>query len=151
MKLSKLLKFVVGALGIVAFIMMFMDQLSIEIFGQKGTGKFDEILFGTESSEGAIIGFIGYLLLLVGGVLVLFTAVSKSRFSNFICIISGVAMLLGSIFVFSIKGAYLDANSMNAAKDYIKLTFAPVLAGVLGILGCVGAAGAAVLDIKSGK
>ena len=99
---------------------------------------------GTESTEGAIIGFIGYLLLLVGGVLVLFTAVSKSRFSNFICIIAGVAMLLGSIFVFSIKGAYLDANSMNAAKDYIKLTFAPVLAGVLGILGCVGAAGAAV-------
>ena len=148
MKLSKLLKFVVGALGIVAFIMMFMDQLSIEILGQ---AKFDEVLFGTESTEGAIIGFVGYLLLLVGGVLVLFTAVSKSRFSNFICIISGVAMLLGSIFVFSIKGAFIDANSMSAAKDYIKLTFAPILAGVLGILGCVGAAGAAVLDIKSGK
>lgn len=40
---------------------------------------------------------------------------------------------------------------MSVAKDYIKLTFAPILAGVLGILGCVGAAGAAVLDIKSGK
>ena len=60
-------------------------------------------------------------------------------------------MLLGSIFVFLIKGAFIDANSMNAAKDYSKLTLAPVLAGILDILGCIGAAGAAVLDMKSGK
>ena len=39
----KILKFVVGALGIIAFIRMFMDRLSIEIFDQKGSGKFDEI------------------------------------------------------------------------------------------------------------
>ena len=159
--LSTILKAAVVVLGIVAFCMMFKNQLSLDatknqtliiLYGTReelGSGDF---LFkvtndlGTDI-YGATLSFIGYLLILVGAILVGVTLISQNKFSNFIAIIAGFAMILGAIFVFVMIPAWSSANDGLSTKG-LSLLFGPVFAGILACLGGLVSAGAAVLDIK---
>ena len=157
--LSTILKAAVVVLGIVAFCMMFTNQVVFraEVLGSQVVTeyKFNEVLFNvteevlgsTVTQYGATLSFIGYLLILAGAILVGVTLVSQNKFSNYICILAGFVMILGAIFVFVMIPAWSAANDGSSTKG-LSLLFGPVFAGILACLGGLASAGAAVLDIK---
>ena len=60
--LPNLLKLAGALFGIIAFALMFANQLYAEILGKRGYVAFNDAMFG---EYGSAITFIGYLLILI--------------------------------------------------------------------------------------
>ncbi len=142
--LPNLLKCCAALFGLVAFVLMFTNQLysgsSIRVYV-----AFDDALFG---DGGAVISFIGYLLILLSSVAVclfLFLNLDKKmvKLLNFIL---AAVFLLGAVFVF------IEAAVVNGSYSVFKLTASPVIAGILAVLaGILVCASEFAPDKKLGK
>ena len=130
-----------GALlfAIAAFCMMFGNQLTPVLSGHKGDPiAFDDALFG---DHGAVLSFVGYLLMLISGLIACLLVFLKApdNIKKYVGLGVAVLLVVGAVFVF-VEGAIVT-NSYKDALLNVKyeLTVFPILGG---IFGCV--AGAAV-------
>ena len=134
--LPNILKACAAVLGLVAFFVMFANQLYAEILGSKGYVEFSDALFG---EYGAGISFVGYLLVLLGALgicaLVLLKLDDKMRR---MCVISLAGLLvLGAVFIFIEAAVY---NGKVGSNIY-HLAAAPIFAGIFALLAaCSGCA-----------
>ena len=127
--------------ALVAFFLMFADQLYVEVLGKRGYVEFDDAFF---EDGGAPISFVGYLLILIAGLAVcafVFLPLDAKikKFASF-----GFALLLvlGAVFVF------IEAAVVNGDGNAYHLTAAPVIAGILAILAGIAVCAAEFLPDK---
>ena len=122
--LPNILKAAAALLGLIAFFLMFADQLvagdSIRI-----VAKYDDALFG---DGGAVISFVGYLLILLAALGSCALIFLKTKLSKIIALALAGVFLLGAIFVF------IEASVFNGEYGSFRLMAGPVFAGIFGIL-----------------
>lgn len=116
--------------GLIAFFLMFADQLVGNITGV--TIAFNDVFFG--KNVNAPIGFVGYLFILIGalGICGVIFAPVKGLTRKLVDAAPALFLLLGAIFVFVTASVY-NGNTGLGANPY-NLTAAPVLAGIFAIL-----------------
>ena len=169
MKLSKLIRVLVGVLAVVAFALMFSNQINhtitVEMMGQTYTETkaiaYNDVFFQVKSynvvaSEGATLSFIAYIVVLITGILVTLTAFLNNKAGNFIALLSGILMLVASFLIFFIVDVWKGANANNDAFSLLyvgKLTpsAGAIFAGIFALIGGVGAAISAVLPQAKSK
>ena len=129
--LPNILKLAGALLGIIAFALMFADQLYLQAGGSvKIFIDFKDAMF---EDGGSAITFIGYLLILVAslGLIALVLLKLDKKHGKLIALAIGGILILAAIFVF------IEASVYNGDYGMTKLTAAPVFAGILAILaGC---------------
>jgi len=114
--------------GLVAFFMMFTDQLYASVFGYTGYVSYKDALFG---DYGAVLSFVGYLLVLVGALCGCCLAFLKDKkIRNLGTLVAALLLIVGAIFIFLEPVLYASGDF----KDTIKLAAGPIVAGVLAIL-----------------
>ena len=124
--LPNILKLAAAFLGIVAFTLMFSDQL----FWGSGKGRvfltFDDAMFG---DGGAAITFIGYLLVLIAslGLIALVLLKLDKKHGKLVALCLGGILILSAIFIF------IEANVYNGIGTW-ELAAGPILAGVFALL-----------------
>ena len=137
---QNILRFVAAALGIGAFFFMFGNQVKVSatfILTISGEASFSDTFF---SNWGSPLGFIGYLLLLIGGAAACILALAKfdKGVRTVVNLLVGVILLTGSVLVF------LTAVPINGAS----LLACPIIAGMLGAFATLCVCCAFALDLK---
>ena len=134
--LGNMFKAAGALLGLVAFFMMFADQLYAEILGSKGFVEFGDAMF--DKNYGSWITFVGYLLVLIAALgLCAVVFLKDKKTAKLVTFALAGVLVLGAIFIF-IEAAVV--NGRADAKLY-HLAAGPVLAGIFALLaGLLGAA-----------
>ena len=127
-QLPNILKAAGAVLGLVAFFMIFTNQVYAEILGKKGYVGFQDALF--DKNYGATISFVGYLLILLASLgLCAMILMKDKKLAKFITLGLAFLLLLGAIFVF------IEASVINGKDSNLyHLAAGPVFAGIFGIL-----------------
>ena len=127
--LSNCLKACAALLGLVAFFLMFANQLYAEVLGSRGYVEFSDAMFG---DYGSVITFVGYLLffLSAAGACALTFLGMDAKTKKYASLGLAFLFVLAAIFVF------IEAGVVNGRLDasMYHLSAAPVIAGILGIL-----------------
>ena len=135
--LPNILKAGGALLGLVAFFLMFANQLYAEVLGKKGFVEFSDALF--DKNIGSVISFIGYLLILLASLgLCLVIFLKDKKMAKLVTLALAGVLLLGAIFVF------IEAAVVNGRADvdgWYHLAAGPIFAAIFAILaallGCV--------------
>ena len=138
--LHSLLRVAAALLGVVAFVMMFLDQ--IEIFlADSSVGKVAmDALFGNQDNlivkNGSAISFVGYILIPAGAILGLVSLFlfKDKKLDLLFAVCAGALMIAGAVFVFIMPTVLKDANKTLLNYEF-KLLVAPILAGIFGAAG----------------
>ena len=134
--LGNILKAAGAVLGLVAFFMMFADQLYAEILGNKGFVEFGDAMF--DKNYGSWITFVGYLLVLIAALgLCAVVFLKDKKTAKLVTFALAGVLVLGAIFIF------IEAAVVNGRADVsaYHLAAGPVLAGIFALLaGLLGAA-----------
>ncbi len=155
--MKKYLKLISGALAILAVVFMFFTQVVIK---WSGTGLTDMLGFkalvggtypklGTQFS-GVGSGLAGYILVGVGGILILLCALipffkEHDVLSMVIVGIGAICIIVGVVLLFLIRKNFADANGLLSKDVYVG--WAAITAGSLGSLGAAGGILSIVLDL----
>lgn len=141
-------------LAVVAFFLMFGDQLAIEMGSKTGYVQFTDALFGGDikvlgtvigSFKGATVTFVGYMLVLLAGVAapVCALVLKDKKVEMIVGAVLAVVILVGAILIFCAASAF---NSVNDVNGY-KLAACPVVAGILAIVAALANCCATVLPL----
>lgn len=130
--LRNLIKLGALVFAIAAFCMMFGNQLTFTLLGKVYYVKFDDALFG---DHGAILSFVGYLLMLIAGIVagLLVFLKAPENVKKYVALGVAVVMLTGAIFVF-VEAAVVN-NSVGS--ETYKLHAFPIIGGILGVVGAL--------------
>lgn len=143
---ANIFRFLAAVLAIAAFCMMFGNQVKMETKTIIGNGSPEYSFSDTFFSDwGSPLGFIGYILILVGGLAACLLVLAKfSKTSKLVVNLLVVAILLaGTILVFltaaPLKGGNITVFGVQVANAKFVLTAFPIIAGILGAVstGCV--------------
>lgn len=126
--LANLMKAAAAVFGLIAFFMMFANQIYYEPLGRvylKTDAMFDE-------DFGAWISFVGYLLILLAslGACALVFLGLDAKMNKMLALILGGVLILGAIFVFIEAGVY----NGRADVSWFHLAGGPIVAGIFAIL-----------------
>lgn len=127
--LSNLIKIGAAVFGLVAFFLMFANQLYAEILGNRGYVEFGDALFG---DNGSVITFIGYLLIAISsiGIIALFFIDIDEKIKKFVSFGIAVLLILGAVFVFIVSSVV----NGNVGADLYHAAAAPIIAGIFAII-----------------
>lgn len=139
--IKNILVWCAGLLAVVAFFLMFAPAL------KNGSTTYEgvKVLFGekvtalgiTIETKGAIGSFIGYLLVLLGGIcaVVISFIMKDEKMAKIITLAAAALILVGAILVFCEKAMYYSANNVEVSgTDYTKLAAGPIVAGIMAII-----------------
>ena len=151
-KIHSLLRMLGALLAIVAFVAMFFAKQAVHsdsalreyVFADFGNGAF----FGSDDYKGNVLGFIGYLFVLLGGLaglaFVFIDEILGKDLTKKLSFVAGGVALLGAIFIFLFAAVL---NGVNNRNDLV-LDAAPIVFGIFGVLvGAINAA-APILEDK---
>ncbi|MBR4126336.1 MAG: hypothetical protein IKR09_02000 [Alphaproteobacteria bacterium] len=142
--LSNVLKATAAIFGLVAFCLMFADQLYFNVFTEKAFIGFEDALFG---ENGAALSFVGYLLVLLAtlATCVLTFAPLKDKMKKIVNLAVAGVMIIGAIFIF------VEAAVVNGKTDttIMNLAAAPIIAGIFSIISALGIAVSEFVPNKS--
>lgn len=139
--LKKILLLAGAALGLIAFIMVFVSPLSESSWNEIYFTQKTETILGDVVVKGAWLPFVGFILILLGAValgLLAFNIIDQKKL-GYISYAVLLPILLGIIFVFLTKTNYIAVNDIaDIIANEIKLGAGPILGGIFGILslGC---------------
>ena len=141
--LSNVLKAIAAVFGLVAFFLMFANQLYFNVFTEKAYIGFNDALFG---DNGAVLSFVGYLFVLLATLAscVMMFAPVKDRTKKIVNLAVAGVMVIGAIFIFveaAVVNGKTDATIMNLAA-------APIVAGVLSIVSALAIAISGIVSDK---
>lgn len=144
--LNALLRVVAALAGVVAFIMMFLNQIEIHkvivnndvVIGTYGMQTF----FGDPDSldaikNGSVVPFIGYILAVVGGIAgagALFVIKDK-KIDKLVVAVAALLMVAAAVMIFMTSAAVKSANSDSLINYDYKMLFAPVFGGIMAAVG----------------
>ena len=112
------------------------------LFGAKETYDF-VVISGTSVTNPAPLGLIGWILLLVGAVVIVLGAVLPAikeklgKFAIALDLAAFVLLLLGGIFAFCVVGSFYTANGYDSVPNSAAIGFGWVMSGILAILGAL--------------
>lgn len=163
--LSNLLKGLVLVLAIVSFCMMFCNQLkyvvTVTYAGSRETVyKFNEVFFGTDTLKAAPLGFVGYILVLAGGLLTFFSVFlsNKKQHGLVLCLVTlgFLCLVVGSVFIPLIKSTFQNANNATfsigtLASGKFEMLAGPIIAGIASAVAALLNLIALLLDLKKSK
>ena len=142
--LSNVLKAIAAVFGLVAFCLMFADQLYFNVFTEKAFIGFEDALFG---ENGAALSFVGYLFVLLAtlATCVLTFAPLKDKMKKIVNLAVAGVMIIGAIFIF------VEAAVVNGKTDttIMNLAAAPIIAGIFSIIAALGIAVSEFVPDKS--
>ena len=130
--MSKMFKIIAGALGLIGLFMMFLPQVSLHLQSgvnqTVGVGAFfgGTIGSGAETTDINTIkaGFAGYILLGVGGLLLLLCGLlrffQEHDVVNYIA--TGVALIcliVGIVMIFLIRKDFMETNGLLSKEVYV--------------------------------
>ena len=152
---KKKLLLIAAIFAIVGFIGAFLSPLKATLGILEESLGMGDVYFGTELSEGTILPFFGFFLLLAGAV-VLFLARKKD--SKKLAIIGIALLVVGALVPLFTEALYISANMADipaemaeqvktAAKEMYSLGFGPVL-GAIGGFGGAAIAAVATFVVK---
>lgn len=135
-----------GLLGLVAFFLMFGYQLYTKNGNTVSYAEFAGSLFGGDvkvagvvigSYKGAVISFVGYLLILLAGLGACALAFLKldAKLRKIISLALGGVLVVGAVFVFIVGGVFCGVNELDAGTYHA--AFCPIFAGILALLAAV--------------
>lgn len=128
--MSKILKTISAILGAIAVVMMFLPQVAVHWTDGVVSTLGVQALFGGQypanglDFTGATSGFVGYMLILGGILLVLacgFLAFFKEHdIMNILVMIIGIVLLIvGTVLLFTIRYSYVEANGFLSEQVYV--------------------------------
>ena len=142
--LSNVLKAIAAVFGLVAFFLMFANQLYFNVFTEKAYIGFNDALFG---DNGAVLSFVGYLFVLLATLAscVMMFAPVKDRTKKIVNLAVAGVMIVGAIFIF------VEATVVNgkANTTIMNLAAAPIIAGIFSIISALGIAVSEFVPNKS--
>ena len=153
-KLHSLLRMFAALLAIVAFIAMFFSKQVVhsdslfrnDVFFDFSNGAF----FGNSdyNIKGNVLGFIGYLFVLLGGLaglaFVFIDEMIGKDLTKKLSFVAGGVALIGAIFIFLFAAVF---NGVNERNDFI-LDAAPIVFGIFGVIVAGINAAAPILEDK---
>ena len=151
-KIHSLLRMLGALLAITAFVAMFFAKQAVhsdslfrdDVFTDFRNGAF----FGSDYYKGNVLGFIGYLFVLLAGLAGLaFVFVDEmigKDLTKKLSFVAGGVALLGAIFIFLFAAIF---NAVNDRSDFI-LDAAPIVFGIFGVLVAGINAAAPILEDK---
>ena len=160
LSLKSILVTLAGALGLLAFFMMFAPQIVLDSVLGTHVIPFAEVMFGNgEGMKGAIGTFIGYMFILVPsiGFLVSGIAALTGKELGVIDVIihylGVVMMFIGMVLVFCTVKMYITANPIydGQAGNNLSLGGGSICGGIFSLIGVIGAVAGYNIDYKLGK
>ncbi len=165
--LSNCLKGLIVILAIAAFCMMFSNQIKF-VFTASAVGitsktetlyKFNEVFFGTDVIKGAPLGFVGYILILVGGLLTFFSVFfnKKKQHGYVLCLVTlgFLCLVVGTVFVSLIKTTFESANGGTTSGKYLNAEYnwlvGPIIAIIAGAIASLLNLIVLLFDLKKSK
>ena len=132
---SNVLKAIAAIFGLVAFFLMFGNQLYFNVFTEKAYIGFNDALFG---ENGAVLSFVGYLFVLLATLAscVMMFAPIKDRTKKIVNLAVAGVMIIGAIFIF-VEAAIVNGKTNTTIMN---LAAAPIIAGVFSIISALGIA-----------
>ena len=127
-------------LGVVAFCLMFADQLVVRSGNSAAYMPFQNALFGgkvtlliiTATYQGAVLSFVGYLLVVVAALLTGANFfVTDKKANKLLPFINGALFVVGGVFVILEASLFNGANNLDNTWS---LAIAPIIAAVLAFL-----------------
>ena len=149
-KLHSLLRMLAALLAIAAFVSMFVAKQVVhsewsEIFYDFRYGAF----FGDENCKGNVLGFIGYIFILLGGLaglaFVFIDELIGKDLTKKLSFVAGGVALLGGIFVLLFAPVFIGINKLP--NDFITAA-GPIVFGIFGVIGGGINAAAPILEDK---
>ena len=145
---KKSLLLVAAIFAIVGFIGAFLSPLKATLGVLEESLGMGDVYFGTELTEGAILPFLAFFLLLAGAV-VLFIARKKDN--KLLALVAIVLLVVGALVPLFTEALYISVNMADvpaemaeqvktAAKEMYSLGFGPILAAIGGFGGAAIAA-----------
>lgn len=127
--LSNLIKICAAVFGLVAFFLMFANQLYAEILGNRAYVEFGDALFG---DYGSVISFIGYLIIGISSICIiaLLFIDFDEKIKKFAGFGLAVLLILGAVFVFIVASVV----NGNIGFDTYHAAAAPIIAGIFAII-----------------
>lgn len=141
--MNKILKIVTGVLSIFAFCMLFGNQVvstvSAGSVSQTSNYSFATVFFeglkesgtGIQMINPNILGFFGYVLVLLAGLLFvvpLFVKKMNKNISLIISAVSSVLLIVGIIFLCCIVSSFASVNKNLAQIKTLSLAATPIIA-----------------------
>ena len=126
--LANLMKAAAALFGLIAFFMMFTNQIYLELLGIREYVKFSDAMF--DKDYGAWISFVGYLFILLAscGACALVFLGLDAKMNKILALVFAFVLILGAVFVF------IEAAVVNGDSSVYHLAGGPVVAGIFAIL-----------------
>ena len=155
--MKKYLKFIGAALALVAVIMMFFNQVTVEWASKTKDFLNIQALVGgkypsldTDIHQPCWTGLAGYILLGVAALILLVVALvpyfkEHDILSVVVTGVAAICLIIGIIFLFLIRKNFADGNGFESSKVYVG--WAAIAAGSLGGLAIIPTGLSMVLDL----
>ncbi len=149
---KKLLVLIAGALAVLAFIFSFIAPLKAEMTVMGTTisenASFSDAFFGDgEAYNGAILSFIGFVLILAAGIYLIISNFKEIKADKTLKLVAIALLVVGAILVFLTETFYIGSmivpegipaeavtQAKESAAEMLKLGFGTLFGGILAIL-----------------
>lgn len=153
--MSKILKALAVVLAVIGFCMLFAVQMNFK------TGPINEEI-GMEAAffeerGSTIVPFVGYMLILLGGVFALGSIFMHGKLVQLLFnILCGVSSVVGASLVFAMPQLYMEENlivkgAVESGVSTLSLSTTTILAGIFGLAIAILIIIAAIADIFKRK
>ena len=151
LKLHSLIRMVAALIAIVVFISMFYSVQIVHSEFESIKFNWTETFFGSEYNKATVLGFIGYLFILLGGLaglaFVFIDELIGKDLTKTLSYVAGGLMILGGIFMVLTGVIFRGVNNAPAIGDY-HLAAAPIVFAILGMFAGAADVAAVILEDK---
>ena len=148
-KLHSLLRMFAALLALVIFVSMFIAKQIVNSNFNQAFFAWNEAFFGDGIYKAVPFGFIGYLLILIGGLaglaFVFIDELIGKDLTKTLSFVVGAAMVVGGALIL-LNGVFFRA--INDAPSTFQLAAGPIVFGILGIVAGAANAAAPILEDK---
>ena len=150
-KIHSLVRMFAALLAIAVFISMFIAKQIIHADNEKLFFTWTETFFGGNGFNATVFGFIGYLLVFIGGLaglaFVFIDEIIGKDLTKTLSFVVGGVMVLGAIFML-LTGVFFRAFNDGFGIHKFHLAAGPIVFGILSIIAGLGNAAAPILEDK---
>ena len=151
-KIHSLVRMFAALLAITVFVSMFIAKQIIHADKDYLFFNWTETFFGGDANKASVFGFIGYLLVFIGGLaglaFVFIDEIIGKDLTKTLSFVAGGVIVLGAILIL-LTGVFFRAfNSDGFGVKKYHLAAGPIVFGILAIIAGLGNAAAPILEDK---
>ena len=151
LKLHSFLRYGAALIAIIVFISMFTGSEIVHSEFSGANFNWKEAYFGGDASKPTVLGFIGYLFILLGGLVglafVFIDELIGKDLTKKLAFVAGGVIVLGAIFILLTGVIFRAANRAPAIGDY-HLSAKAIVFAILAIVAGAANAAAPILEDK---